>query len=387
MSPLFRRSATLRRGFSLVELLVVIGIIGVLVAMLLPAVQSARESARGIQCVNQMKQLGLAIHQHVDAREVFPTGGDTPWPFVEDNLVNGKPHGPRRQGLGWGYQIMPYVEESAAQQATTTYELIRTQMPLMQCPSRRQGGQAEGDVSQFGAYAEIADLATAAGVPGVGDTVVSALSDYAASTPCGVWAADDPTNAGAEIGAAPGMDWPFPETDDRRYPIFQDAIWQVQPGRQYYGVIVRTPWDCGSSDFFSRCLPPEEQPGRPPGVTNVIGFGKITDGASKTMMLGEKLVAWWVYWGGQISDDRGWSDGWDYDTVRTTCFPPQRDTDSSGFDSTFHYLAEVVHFGAAHPGGINAVFADGSVHRIAYDVDPVTFNLLGDRRDGFVVSP
>src|SRR3954467_12331462 len=90
------RGRMVRNGFTLVELLVVIAIIGVLVALLLPAVQAARESARRIQCSNKLKQLGLALHNYHDTFQVFPPqslpahGSTSAW--------------------GWGPMVFPFIE-------------------------------------------------------------------------------------------------------------------------------------------------------------------------------------------------------------------------------------------------------------------------------------
>jgi prepilin-type N-terminal cleavage/methylation domain-containing protein/prepilin-type processing-associated H-X9-DG protein len=99
-----------RRGFTLVELLVVIAIIGTLVGLLLPAVQSARESARRSRCQNNLKQLGLAMHNYHSARNRLPPG----YMLVPDPaLVNPWGHRFLQQRFGWGMLLLPYLEESA----------------------------------------------------------------------------------------------------------------------------------------------------------------------------------------------------------------------------------------------------------------------------------
>ena len=93
------------RGFTLVELLVVIAIIGVLVALLLPAVQSAREAARRTQCTNNLKQIGLALHNHHDAFRKLPAG----WTAFEPGTETPSPEGD--PGWSWAAKILPYLEE------------------------------------------------------------------------------------------------------------------------------------------------------------------------------------------------------------------------------------------------------------------------------------
>ena len=125
-------------GFTLVELLVVIAIIGILVALLLPAIQSAREAARRTQCQTHMKNIGLAVANFENTRKVFPTGGsryvettnNQQLNTLEVNVENGKPFGPEKQGLGWGYQILPYIEEANATQWENSPQHPKKPWPL-----------------------------------------------------------------------------------------------------------------------------------------------------------------------------------------------------------------------------------------------------------------
>jgi prepilin-type N-terminal cleavage/methylation domain-containing protein len=116
-------------GFTLIELLVVIAIIGVLIALLLPAVQAAREAGRRTQCVNSMKQMGLAVHNFHDTYNKLPTGGK--WPWSVD-----KQQGPD-YGSGWPVQILPFLEQKALHDLPHATRQV-TGLPIWFCPSRRK---------------------------------------------------------------------------------------------------------------------------------------------------------------------------------------------------------------------------------------------------------
>jgi prepilin-type N-terminal cleavage/methylation domain-containing protein len=130
-----------RRGFTLVELLVVIAIIGVLVALLLPAVQAAREAARRMQCGNNLKQLGLAVHNYHDTFLVFPP-----------QMMNVDTNNDRR--WGWGAVTLPFIEQKALWEQISSnggkqipvastliggVPLLRSRLAAHLCPSDNTG--------------------------------------------------------------------------------------------------------------------------------------------------------------------------------------------------------------------------------------------------------
>ncbi len=354
------------RGFTLVELLVVIAIIGVLVALLLPAIQAAREAARRTDCKNRLKQMGLAIQNHASSLRVFPTGGVGTYPHIEDFVTGGRPNGPDKQGLNWCYQILPYLEQGAIQGLTTQVQLQAQSIPLYVCPSRRSASEAKTVAANLS------------------DQQVF-LIDYAAAQPCTDDCAPGSTGCATPVRYNPRDAVPL--TRDG-YMKNQLSFWGGKLGevagvaakddQVYDGVIVRTPWDFQTKTFKNTPRP--------------ITYAQITDGTSHTFVLGEKYVRVDLYAGGSKSDDKGWIDGWDPDAIRSTCFQPYSDADGNQFPPQngpgdfFGMDRDVYYFGSAHPSGFNGIFADGSIRGLSFDIDVVVFNALGTRAGDEVVD-
>lgn len=363
-------------AFTLVELLVVIAIIGVLVALLLPAIQAAREAARRAQCQNQLKQIGLAMQNHIDAMGTFPTGGAGYNPNIRqylsgtdpNNLANstGSPNGPNKQGLGWGYQILPYLEQNPLKGITTMGQLASAKVSLYFCPSRRFSASSTA----------FTDTVAKISVPYL-------LTDYAGAVPATLVNSGSPTPT-VKHTLLPWGDPTAPTNYTRivtsvNYGRLDPTSPAANQPSSYYvcdGLIVRTPWNWKFKTV-------------PQGVNMAVKPGQCNDGLSNTMLVAEKLVRTDLYEGGSWSDDLGWADGWDADQLRSTGVQPLSDSDPSCYAPATKTICggdppgynENWVFGSSHTSGINAVFGDGAVHHIAYGVDVVLFNNIGARND------
>jgi prepilin-type N-terminal cleavage/methylation domain-containing protein/prepilin-type processing-associated H-X9-DG protein len=325
-------------GFTLVELLVVIAIIGVLVALLLPAVQAAREASRRATCINQLKQIGLAMQNHESALKVFPTGGDGRWPDPGDATkmpaaFKDLPRGPDKQVYGWAYQILSFIEQESIRRIPTQASLNDAVVPMYFCPSRRS--PTKGNSGGTGAATWKLDYAAV--VPGRANPFVAKdrLAIYGTTS-------------------ASGLDIVFPRTAE----VFDDV-----------GIIVRTPYD------WRGLVRPRSVPNPSPTKPS-----HVTDGLSRTIMVTEKWLAPSMYDSSGLvwHDDRGWTDGWDPDTFRSTTHEITPDGEMPAGGDTDDYGHRI---GSAHSSGVNAVFGDGSVRSISYQIDQQTLNLLGHRAD------
>jgi type II secretory pathway pseudopilin PulG len=143
---------------------VVIAIIGALIALLLPGVQQVREAARRAQCRNNLRQIALSFHHHHDTVLAFPSGGWEWW--TPPTYVNGSPAIGKGQQAGWGFQILPYIEEDALWRAGAV-AAVATPNPIFFCPTRRDP-QTVRYIDQYTP-------------PLTGDVLTHALCDYAAS--------------------------------------------------------------------------------------------------------------------------------------------------------------------------------------------------------------
>ncbi len=361
------------RGFTLVELLVVIAIIGILVALLLPAVQAAREAARRNQCKNHLKQLALAALLHEDTQKFLPSGG---WKddFTADPSMG---YGARQPG-SWYYSILAYIEEantrdlgkglsgSSFQDAVTL--MNTTPITVFHCPSRRPAKLYSIRLADGTTRAWAAEPKLTWG-KAIKDLPALAKGDYAANT------GDSLGSAGNDIG---GIIFFSPAAGD--YPALTAAASQ---------------WS--NTDKKGTSLTPNNY-----YQTGVIFYrseikGKrIVDGTSKTYLIGEKFLSPSRYEEPIAYDPRSQGDnqgcyvGFEWDNQRRAwnanapindreTYQPRQDID--GVDQPNRFA-----FGSAHAGSMNMAMCDGSVQSLSYDIDSDAHRYLANRLDGNVAE-
>jgi len=323
------------RGFTLVELLVVIAILALLMALLLPAVQGVRESAREVSCSNNIRNLAQAFEQHAHAIGHFPAGGwGDRWTGHPDRGTGS------RQPGGWTYNVLPYCEQKAVWEMPLTdpagpnagaAKMILVVLPLFNCPSRR-GAERYPSNRNPGTYG-YSTIAPADGrLP---------KSDYGAN------GGDRAHNQPSLVRSSWAWNGPptFAEGDAALDPAATDSWRKLTDGAT--GIV-----------FCTSMVKPDQ----------------VLDGLSNTFLVGEKYLNPDTYFtGADGGDNEGLLMGDNPDISRFTTWGPQQDRRG---------LANYGYFGSAHANACGMALADGSVRRISYDVNADLFRWLGNRRDG-----
>lgn len=352
-----------RRGFTLVEMLVVISIIGVLMSLLLPAVNVARELGRRTQCSNNLRQIATAFTSHESAQGFMPTGGwGYGWTGDPDRGYD------RKQPGGWVYNIQPYMDAAILHDSGTgcadsnsvltrskrnlAAEVAGTLQPMLICPSRRRPRtypfRTPSARYNYDMLMPDRSRLNSAGATSTSMQLTSAArSDYAANAGYQYL-----TNTPGQSPVVMGKDSTGPNSLATADSLTPNRILNIWPYSRLSGI----------------CFQRSEVRG-----------ADITDGLASTYLVGEKSIDPEKYSTGDADNDSlHCYVGFHRDTICSTYinvndgtgYPPLLDT--PGTDGSYR-------FGSAHTAGFNMAMCDGSVRMINYAIDPVIHLRLGSR--------
>jgi prepilin-type N-terminal cleavage/methylation domain-containing protein len=320
--PSVRRSARSRPAFTLIELLVVIAIIAVLIALLLPAVQQAREAARRTQCKNNLKQMGLAIHNYHDVYLCFPPGylGESPGNPGGCGTINNTAAAP--PGWGWAVFIMPFVDQA------NLYNALDPGHKQTVC-STPTGAQNNPNVGSPALQDKLIPvyLCPSAIDPDLNPTREPSPSDHAKSNYAGIV----------------GVDWTGLNPTNGRKAVFVNGTKHISRIRD-------------TTDGTSNTLAIGEK------------YRRDVDSNLQVQITGEYHGAQWV----GVAPD-----------LRISACVGQLGSTGSTFAVNG---ASINAFASKHAGGAQFLLTDGSVRFISENADQNTLSYLGTMNDGQVVD-
>lgn len=347
-------------GFTLVELLVVIAIIGVLVALLLPAVQSAREAARRMQCSNNVKQLGLGIHGFHDASSIFPFNyhllGVNAWeassahvailPYIEQGNVHSLMRFPTNSKAGLALGTAPNGAEGDANAWSQSWNgPMNTRLKVFICPSSIKH-PTRAQVSWGG--------------PG---------SNYGWSTGSRVqvvWVGDDFNGIIAYQNPRRMKD----VTDGLSNTLLAS---EFLPGRGLLAGAAVYPFDV----FYAGDAPFNAVRNKDFATqAELTAIGTAARSLAGGGFRGNNGGNWAWYAAGHSTLSAAAPPNWQYPTAGGACCPGGAHDWGNG----------VIPARSLHPNGVNAVMGDGSVRFVANNIDLMTWQLTGSRNDGISVN-
>jgi len=324
-------------GFTLIEMLIVLFIITMLLQLILPAVQMAREAARKSQCANQLRQIGLAAQNHESTHGFLPSAG-WGWAWVGDpDRGVGK-----NQPGSWAYQLLPFLDAQSVydlgrgtegeEKLNALTTLTSTPVAVFYCPSRRQPGATPNRAVEPYDVLHWRNAKKAR---------MLARMDYAGN-----------------LGDQWSGWFQGPKAEKEKIEAFLgDLGKRTKKRKEATGAILRA------------------QP---------VYFRKITDGLSQTYFAAEKpLVIQQYLTGRNLRDDQSCWNGDSGDTMASTEWPPTVDLGIGMWRR--HHKGEHP-FGSAHFDGFNAALCDGSVQFVTYDVAPEIHRQFGNRHDENVAN-